>query len=194
MDVKNFSRISENYVRNKDKFVEGKHYFRLTGQEVLDFYSYTPGVRRNESITVLYLWTERGAILHAKILKTDKAWQADSYFHYRELSQVEQQQVKIKKYSLYVVLFDYGVIKIGKGVNAMTRVRDHAKQARIFGRKVINFFIEENPQVTEEDVIRFCNQHGTLYDGNEYFKDLDYDVVVRFVKRQVERKVLKLVR
>jgi hypothetical protein len=76
MDVKNFSRISENYVRNKDKFVEGNHYFRLTGQQVVDFYSYYPPGVRNESVTVLYLWTERGAMLHAKMLKTDKAWQS----------------------------------------------------------------------------------------------------------------------
>ena len=103
------------------------------------------------------------------------------------------QHVRINKYMLYVVLFDHGVIKIGKGINAINRVNEHARQARIFGRKMIDFFIEEKPLITEEDLIRFCNKNGTLYDGNEYFTDLNYNAVVSFVRRKVERKILKLV-
>ncbi len=98
---------------------------------------------------------------------------------------------KLLKEQLYVVLFDHGVIKVGKGVDAKKRVQDHAKQARVFSRKIKSFFIEENPQITERELICFCKQHGSLFDGNEYFKNLKYQDVVAFVKRQVKRKVLK---
>ena len=101
---------------------------------------------------------------------------------------------RVNQYSLYVVLFDHGVIKVGKGEHAIKRVKEHAKQASIFDRHVVDFFIEENPTITEEALIKFCITQGTLCHGNEYFKDLKYDQVVNFVKRKVERKVLKLVR
>lgn len=100
---------------------------------------------------------------------------------------------RVNQYALYVVLFDHGVIKVGKGENALKRVNEHAKQASIFDRHVVDFFIEESPRITEEDLIKFCLQHGTLCNGNEYFKDLKYDQVVNFVKQTVKRKVLKLV-
>lgn len=56
------------------------------------------------------------------------------------------------------------------------------------------FFVEKNPTTTEEELIEFCNQNGTLHHGNEYFTNLNYDKVVNFVKRKVERKPLTLVR
>ena len=97
------------------------------------------------------------------------------------------------KEQLYVVLFDFDVIKVGKGKNALTRVREHIRQAATFERRVVNFFIEDNPEISEEDLIKFCCQNGRIWSGNEYFKNLKYEQVVNFVKRKVERKVLKLV-
>lgn len=102
--------------------------------------------------------------------------------------------LKIESIKLYVVLFSTGVIKVGKGKNAFKRVKAHIIEAARFGVEVTNFFIEEKPQITEEDLIKFCLQHGTLCNGNEYFKDLKFESVVKFVKQKVERKVLKLVR
>ncbi len=68
---------------------------------------------------------------------------------------------------LYVVLFNTGVLKV---------------------------VIEKNPKITEEELIEFCNQNGTLHHGSEYFTNLNYDKVVNFLKRKIERKVLRLVR
>jgi hypothetical protein len=98
------------------------------------------------------------------------------------------------KPELYVVLFNTGMIKVGKGFNGFERVKAHIKQAGCFGVKTLKFFIEKQPQITEEDLIQFCNQNGNLHCGNEYFTDLDYDLVVNFVKRKIERKLLKLVK
>ncbi|TKU08724.1 ORF6N domain-containing protein [Citrobacter sp. wls828] len=80
-------RITNNFNRNKERFVEGKHYFMAKG-EVLEnlknslrgFQAVAPNVRK------LILWTERGAARHAKMLETDQAWEVfekleDHYFN-----------------------------------------------------------------------------------------------------------------
>lgn len=95
---------------------------------------------------------------------------------------------------LYVVLFNTGVLKVGRSNKGFNRVKSHISQAQCFGVKTLQFFIEKNPTITEEDLIEFCNQNGTLHHGSEYFTNLDYVKVVNFLKRKIERKVLRLVR
>lgn len=81
--------ISNNFNRNKSKFIEGKHYFYLTGEELKIFKS---GHLKDEQflqVRNLYLWTERGANHHCKILDTDKAWEQfenleETYFRVKE--------------------------------------------------------------------------------------------------------------
>ena len=64
--------ISYNYNHNKDRYEEGKHYICLTGDELRAFRE-IHDLPKNLNRT--YLWTERGALLHAKSLNTDKAWE-----------------------------------------------------------------------------------------------------------------------
>lgn len=88
------ANIRNNFKRNKEKFIEGKHYFYLQGDELKEFKkvvteSYFP----NSMITRLYLWTERGANHHCKILDTDKAWEQfenleETYFRVKENMQL----------------------------------------------------------------------------------------------------------
>lgn len=63
-----------NYSRNADRFVEGKHFFKVTGKELANLrvsFSYLQISTKTRS---LMLWTERGAANHAKMLETDQAW------------------------------------------------------------------------------------------------------------------------
>lgn len=64
--------ISYNYNHNKDRYEEGKHFICLTGDELRAFRE-IHDLPKNLNRT--YLWTERGALLHAKSLNTDKAWE-----------------------------------------------------------------------------------------------------------------------
>lgn len=67
--------ITNNFNRNKSRFVEGKHYFKVEGEELQE-------LKRLNSLrglvskytSQLILWTERGAANHAKMLETDQAW------------------------------------------------------------------------------------------------------------------------
>ncbi|WP_109393641.1 ORF6N domain-containing protein [Proteus terrae] len=71
-DVKN---IQDNFTNNKERFVEGKHYFKLEGNELQEFKSYPDNFGLvNKFARHAYLWTERGASRHAKMLETDQAW------------------------------------------------------------------------------------------------------------------------
>jgi len=76
--------ISNNFNRNKDRYVEGKHYICLEGDELKDFKT-NHQFDESSRINKLYLWTEKGAFLHAKSLNTDVAWEVydrlvDNYF------------------------------------------------------------------------------------------------------------------
>lgn len=68
--------ISDNFNNNIKRYTGGKHFYRLTGNELKEFlHSENFGLQNPNKIRVLYLWTEKGALLHAKSLNTDKAWE-----------------------------------------------------------------------------------------------------------------------
>ncbi|MBB4268132.1 ORF6N domain-containing protein [Roseospira visakhapatnamensis] len=87
-------RIRQNMTRNADRFVEGKHYFKITGDELRMFRDRTEYLKDTpfapgSTVSALILWTQRGAARHAKMLETDAAWEVfealeDSYFDRRE--------------------------------------------------------------------------------------------------------------
>ncbi|EEP9553052.1 ORF6N domain-containing protein [Salmonella enterica] len=81
-DIKN---IQNNYARNVDRFVSGKHFFKITGQELKNLRPSIRGLQISPKTRSLILWTERGAARHAKMLETDQAWEVferleDCYF------------------------------------------------------------------------------------------------------------------
>ncbi len=107
--------IKKNFCLNKSRFIEGKHYIALVGDELRTFKNEVTNsnlleigiqneVRVSHPVTdkaryqldtqfkyakSLYLWTEKGALLHAKSLNTDKAWEVydylvDFYFRVKE--------------------------------------------------------------------------------------------------------------
>ena len=95
-------RVVDNFNRNKDRYKEGKHFICLTGEELKEFRAKT----QNEVLpnaNKFYLWTEKGAFLHAKSLNTDRAWEVydilvDTYFEVKKpLSQLQilQESVEI---------------------------------------------------------------------------------------------------
>ncbi|MDE6666293.1 MAG: ORF6N domain-containing protein [Ruminococcus sp.] len=80
--------ISYNFNHNKTRYIEGVHYYCLTGEEL-------KAIREihelPKNINTLYLWTEKGALLHAKSLNTDKAWEVyeflvDTYFRVQAIN------------------------------------------------------------------------------------------------------------
>ncbi|EKD3594030.1 ORF6N domain-containing protein [Salmonella enterica] len=86
----NTDNIKKNYSRNQERFVLGKHFFKLEGTELKEF---KDRVTLSHSVAKhtrsLILWTERGAARHAKMLETDQAWEVfekleDCYFSQKQ--------------------------------------------------------------------------------------------------------------
>lgn len=78
--------ISNNYTRNKKRYVEGKHVIILSGDYLKEFKASHQIDDNLKYAHTLYLWPEKGALLHAKSLNTDKAWEVYDYlvdFYFR---------------------------------------------------------------------------------------------------------------
>lgn len=90
--------ISNNFNRNKERYVEGKHFVCLEGEDLKQFKT-NHQFDESSKINKLYLWTEKGAFLHAKSLNTDEAWAVyenlvDTYFNRKKpLTALEQLQL-----------------------------------------------------------------------------------------------------
>ena len=70
------NNIKNNFANHKDHFVEGVHYYLLKGEELRAFKREVNNIDLvKTNVNQLYLWTERGANRHCKILDTDKAWE-----------------------------------------------------------------------------------------------------------------------
>lgn len=94
-------RIRQNYHANRKKYVEGKHYILLTGNELKAFKNQV-GISDlvDKRASHLTLWTEKGALLHAKSLNTDKAWEAYEWlmdFYFRAKEVIAQKSAEPKK-------------------------------------------------------------------------------------------------
>lgn len=94
-------QIKQNFRNNKERFILGKHYITLQGEELKGFKSKVENIYLvGKTAKILYLWTEKGALLHAKSLNTDKAWEVydylvDFYFRVKEQQPKENYTVKL---------------------------------------------------------------------------------------------------
>ena len=82
--------INNNYLMKKDKFILGKHYIAVEGDEMRHLRTSPQFEGELKKVSKAYFWTEKGALLHAKSLNTDKAWQVYDYlvdFYFRAKEQ-----------------------------------------------------------------------------------------------------------
>lgn len=93
----NSDRISKNFSENKTRYKEGKHFVKLEGEALLNFRKTESQLKISNMARVLYLWTEKGAWLHAKSLNTDRAWDAYEMLVDEYYSVVEQKVVPMSK-------------------------------------------------------------------------------------------------
>ncbi len=119
-------RIKKNFNYNRMRFVEGKHYISLTGNELRDFKNkVTNSDLVAKQAKMLYLWTEKGALLHAKSLNTDKAWEVYEYlvdFYFRAKEEkpetAQERQTSEKK---AVIPVNTRTEKVPEAIEAKTR-------------------------------------------------------------------------
>lgn len=120
------TNIKTNFNRNKERFIEGRDYYCLKGNALKEFKnrvtdSNDPSIKY---ASVLYLWTERGANRHSKILDTDKAWQ--------QFDVLEETYFKVKTNQVSIPTSDREILQLVIKVNENTaqRVDDLEEQVK----------------------------------------------------------------
>ncbi|EMG9443952.1 ORF6N domain-containing protein [Escherichia coli] len=120
-------RIQQNHARNVERFIEGKHFYKLVGDELRGMkhrLSLSESVKIARNVRSLILWTERGAARHAKMLETDQAWEVfekleDCYFDRKDKPEVAERETIIKGdgRTLVIRLDEHGNIKFTEVVS-----------------------------------------------------------------------------
>ncbi|EJQ6148826.1 ORF6N domain-containing protein [Escherichia albertii] len=118
-------RIRQNHHENKVRFVEGKHFFKVVGNDLKELrvalnYSQNPISPKARS---LILWTERGAARHAKMLETDQAWEIfekleDCYFSQKQPSAVQNSPTENDGCALLIHFDKHGQVDFTEKVPA----------------------------------------------------------------------------
>lgn len=122
-------QIKQNFRNNKGRFIQGKHYITLQGAELKEFKSKVENFYLvGKTAKILYLWTEKGALLHAKSLNTDKAWEVydylvDHYFRSEEVIKGIQRQQSVPDIKPYKNM----VANIPENPEAQKLIRDMRK-------------------------------------------------------------------
>lgn len=116
------ANIKMNFSRNTKRFVQGKHFFKLEGDDLREFKhsmslrpsvsdevteSYPVKIARN--VRSLILWTERGAARHAKMLETDQAWEVfekleDCYFSQKQPATTRQVEPAVDMLNIDILI------------------------------------------------------------------------------------------
>jgi hypothetical protein len=92
--------INRNFNNNKERYTEGKHYILLQGQELKEAKTSGKFYGLSAKVNKFYLWTEKGCLLQAKSLGTDKAWETyenlvDTYFTAKDIFAGLTEEMKV---------------------------------------------------------------------------------------------------
>lgn len=105
-------RIQQNHTRNADRFEDGKHFCKLTGTDLDALRLSFSELQISPKARSLILWTERGAMRHAKMLESDTAWEVfeemeDNYFKARpQIPDGKERSSKFDRLPLYHFVVD----------------------------------------------------------------------------------------
>ena len=117
--------VQVNFRNNKENYQLGKHYIEVSGEELKEMKRTSEIHSSLKQVKHLYLWTEKGALLHAKSLNTDKAWKVydhlvDFYFRVKEeKSETAQGQQASEKKA--VIPVNTRTEKVPEAIEAKTR-------------------------------------------------------------------------
>ena len=154
--------ITNNFNRNKDRYIEGKHFVCLTGDELKEFKTKNQNDLSLKRINQLYLWTEKGAFLHAKSLNTDVAWEVydrlvDSYFNkpQKRLTDREMMRIQLEMYDEHEERITHleNTMNLDYGQQQALKKEVNKRVVNILGGKKANAYHEMGKKVFTE-----CNR------------------------------------
>ena len=197
--------IRDNFRKNKDRFVEGKHYFKLEGADLKAFRDYTENFRLVEGdyaetfplvglrAPSIYLWTERGAARHAKMLSTDKAWDIfeeleDNYFNRNTSVAVpavkrepnpRRSDGQFKDARVYVLEFDNRAIKIGQSSDVDKRKSSVSGKSKLIVKRT--YFTPYMPRKVARLIEKACHKIFSSYRIDGEFFSAEFEKVCEVI-------------
>ncbi|WP_448309664.1 ORF6N domain-containing protein [Pantoea sp. PGP6] len=92
------TNIRTNLSAHKHRFVEGEHYFIISGEELSDLRVSNPDAQISSKVRSMAFYTERGASRMSKIVDTDEAWDffgklENAYFHPAQMQPKTQNEI-----------------------------------------------------------------------------------------------------
>lgn len=185
-------RIQQNFLRNKERFTEEKHYYRLRGEELKDFKANYLNDSNLKFISELILWTEKGAARHAKILDTDEAWEVyeeleETYFRVRENVQV----LNTSQLSPELQMFNKMFQALANSELEQKRLKEEIKETKeeIQG---IRDVVALTPNAWRKDTTTLINKIAMKLGGFEHIKDVreeSYKLLNDTYKVDVKRRL-----
>lgn len=194
--------INRNFQRNAERYAQGKHFFALTGEELKHFKGSRQIDDHLKFASVLYLWTEKGAWLHAKSLNTDQAWDAyeklvDEYYKLAEekklMSPAELalfQAQNLVQLEQKVIEHDSKILSIEEKVDNQITL-DHGEQRRL--QKLVGIKVFEHAKSDEHKKLLFPELYREIKDrfGVASYRDLkrqDLQTAIRYVESWIPKK------
>ncbi len=163
------NNIQNNFANHKENFVEGKHFYLLKGEELKEFKRYLNDIdlpiEINKFASSLYLWTERGANRHCKILDTDKAWE--------QFDNLEETYFRVKEAGAYVedITIENVISNPDFGIKLLTELKikkEKIKTLEVTNKQQEQLIGELKPKADYTDTIL---QSKALVNINQIAKD-----------------------
>ena len=168
--------ITKNFNRNRDKYVEGKHFICLKGEELKEFKA-KGQIDLLPNVHMLYLWTEKGTFLHAKSLNTDIAWEVydrliETYFTVKkELIDKKQLSPQLQLMNMLVENMNRTELEQKRQAEQISRVEQTVGNIKeIFTQPIGDWKAEINARVREIS-IKSNIDYQTLY--NQLYGELE---------------------
>lgn len=193
--------LSKNFERNKERYIEGKHYICLKGEELREFKANRQNDDLPSNLNKLYLWTEKGAFLHAKSLNTDTAWEVydrlvDNYFKKKEdLLEGVSEEIKA------ILFVDKRVTTVERKVDHLENTMniDYAQQKQLknFANKVVvsalggkdagayRYRGEDGSKISSQCFSRFWHDFNDYFNINAYanLPRVKFDEALQYINR-----------
>lgn len=186
--------INDNFQNNKHRYKEEKHYFELKGEELRAFKASTEISGNLKFAPVIYLWTEKGAWLHAKSLNTDKAWEAyemlvDEYYRITEQPRMNSLELALQaalkhEQELKVIRSDVDYLKGSMRIDSLQQqeIQRAAKESIIQalgGKESIAY-----QEISKKAFSAFWNEFKAYFKVPRYgdIPKVKHDEALRFIK------------
>lgn len=176
------SNIKKNFNANKNHYIEGVHYFKITGFDLQNLRMRYPQLLISPKTRTLYLWTAAGIFFHCKMINTPQVWELFSQIGARLSSEnhpvldeiifdkIKPLEPKPDEAYVYALELDNNLVKIGMSNDVDSRKGSIRRKLQLETLRTYHadFIQRQKAHQVEKSCHRFF--HDRLAYRQEYFR------------------------